>query len=102
MIINFNREVNDFNDIIKKSDKVLVDFHAKWCGPCRMLGPVLEELSELREDVTILKIDVDKDPEIARAFNVSSIPTLFIFENGNIKDSFLGYRNVEELNFLLN
>ena len=67
-----------------------------------MLGPVLEELSELREDVTILKIDVDKDPEIARAFNVSSIPTLFIFENGNIKDSFLGYRNVEELNSLLN
>ena len=78
-IIHGNEE--NFNELIN-SGEVLIDFFATWCGPCRMLSPVLEELSSDRADVRIVKIDVDECPNIARSFGVMSIPTLILFKDG--------------------
>ena len=70
--INFEYEV-------MKTDKpVLVDFYADWCGPCRMLGPVIEELANQRNDIKVCKLNVDENPELAQAFRVMSIPTLMV------------------------
>ena len=73
-----NYEGNNFEDIIK--EKVLVDFYANWCGPCKMLSPVLEKLSD---EVKILKVNVDEYQDLARYYKVMSIPCLILFENGN-------------------
>ena len=68
---------------IKRGDKpVLLDFFAEWCGPCRMVAPILDEIAEENDDFVIGKINVDEEPELAQAFGVSSIPTLVVLENG--------------------
>ena len=72
----------NFNDLINK-ELVLVDFFAEWCGPCKMLGPVLEQL----ENIDVVKIDVDESPSLARQFGIMSVPTLMIFKNGQLKNS---------------
>lgn len=78
---------DNFQSTIKSSKPVLVDFWAEWCGPCRMLGPVMEELGEeLKEKVDICKCNVDECPDIASSFNIRSIPTLILFKDGNIVD----------------
>ena len=71
---------NDFDSLI--SDKAIVDFYANWCGPCKMFGPVFEEVGNSNE-MNFVKVDVDKDSDIARRYGVMSIPTLILFENGN-------------------
>ena len=76
-----------FKESIKSEKPVLVDFWAEWCGPCRMLIPVMEELSEeLKSSVDICKCNVDDCPDIAASFNIRSIPTLILFKNGEIVD----------------
>ena len=72
----------NFNDLINE-ELVLVDFFAEWCGPCKMLGPVLEQL----ENIDVVKIDVDESPSLARQFGIMSVPTLMIFKNGQLKNS---------------
>lgn len=79
MIIHGNE--SNFNELIA-SGEVLVDFFATWCGPCRMLGPVLEEMSSERSGVKIVKIDVDECPNLSRQYGVMSVPTLFLFKDG--------------------
>lgn len=72
-----------FGDIIKGERPVLVDFHAEWCEPCKMMKPVLEELRHIMGDtIRILKIDVDKNPKLAASLNISGVPTLMLFKQG--------------------
>ncbi len=72
-----------FGDIIKGDKPVLVDFHAEWCGPCKMMKPVLEQLRTMMGDsIRILKIDVDKNQALAGSFNISGVPTLILFQSG--------------------
>lgn len=89
----------DFQEEIKNK-KILVDFYANWCGPCKMLAEVFETVAP-NIDIDILKVDVDKFPDIAREYAIMSIPTLFLFENNQIKKTHTGYLNPNELiNFL--
>ena len=75
-----------FSELIQSSKPVLVDFHAEWCGPCKMMPPILKQVkSKLQDQVTIIKVDVDKNPEAARAYSVQGVPTLIVFKDGQVK-----------------
>ena len=91
MIVHVN-SLEEFNEKISKG-KVLVDFFATWCGPCKMLSPILEEVDARGEagDLLIVKVDVDEAGEIAAKYGIQSIPTLILFENGKAVKSQLGY-----------
>jgi thioredoxin 1 len=89
---NMHLKEKDFDEKVLQSKlTVLVDFWAPWCGPCRMLGPVIEELSsEYSGKAGIFKVDVDENPEISRKYGIRSIPTMKIFKNGQIVDNITG------------
>lgn len=93
---------NDFDDVVMQSDKpVLVDFWATWCGPCRMLGPVIAQIAEEREDIKVCKVNVDNEPQLAQMFNIMSIPTVLVFKNGELKDKSVGFVPKQKLLDLL-
>ena len=82
---------NNFEAEVLKSDKpVLLDFFATWCGPCRMIAPILEEIAAENDNVKVCKIDVDQEPELAMQFKVSSIPLLVVMKDGQILSQALG------------
>lgn len=91
-----------FKNVINSSRPVLVDFYADWCGPCKQMPPILKQVKEeLREQVRIIKVDVDKNPQIATKYQIRSIPTLMIFKDGEAKWSGMGVRSASEITSLV-
>ena len=90
------------NEVLEQTKLVLVDFWAEWCGPCKQIAPTLEELAEkYSENLSVCKVDVDANRELALQYNVRSIPSLMIFKNGEMVDSLIGAVSLEELEDLV-
>ena len=97
-LINITDE--EFEDsILKNSGVCLVDFWAEWCGPCKQISPILEEIaSEENNDITIAKINIDENPRVATDYGIRSIPTMLLFSNGEVNDTKVGALPKQELN----
>ena len=89
-------------DAAIKEGTVLVDFFATWCGPCKMLSPVLEEVADENPNLTVLKIDVDEVGELAARYGIQAIPTLMLFKNGERVETRMGYQNKNQLVAFIN
>lgn len=85
----------NFKEVIENNKVVLVDFYANWCAPCRMLGQVLEEIVETNPNLVVAKVNVDEEGELAQAFNIRSIPQLYISKDGKIVQNISGYVGAE-------
>jgi thioredoxin 1 len=92
----------DFKSLINSEKPVLVDFFATWCGPCKMMTPILDELKkEMGDEVTIVKVDVDKNPQAAQTYGVRGVPTLILFKEGKVLWKQSGVRQVSELKHII-
>ena len=93
---------DNFDSIVNQNEKpVLVDFWAPWCGPCKMVGPIIEEIAAERDDVIVGKVNVDEEIELARQFRIVSIPTIIVMKNGEKVTTSIGYKPKEEILALL-
>jgi len=98
MVMSLMHMENENYDEMVKQGIVLVDFYAEWCGPCKMLAPMLEALSDQRSNLKIIKINVDKREDIARRFGIMSVPTLYIYKEGLLVSEKKGFQTIEMLN----
>ena len=78
------------NEVLNSDKPVLLDFFASWCGPCRMVGPILDEIAEEREDIKVCKINIDEQPELANRYRIMTIPTLMVLKDGQIVEQSVG------------
>ena len=88
-VLHINKD-NFHNEVLNSEKPVLLDFFASWCGPCRMVSPILDEIAEEREDIKVCKVDIDQQPELASRFRVMSVPTLMVMKNGQIMEQSIG------------
>lgn len=88
---------NEFNEKVQSTKKALVDCYADWCGPCKMLAPVIENLAEETENCEFYKLNIEEASKIASKYQIMSIPTLLLFENGELKSQEVGFRSKDEL-----
>ena len=100
-IVHITKE--NFQSVVKESPKpVLIDFWATWCGPCKMIAPIVEEIAAERDDIIVGKIDVDQEMELAMQFGITSIPTLVLMKSGDVAATMVGYRPKADILKLLN
>ena len=92
---------NNFQEIKNSASPVLLDFYADWCGPCRMVAPIVEEIAAERSDVVVAKVNVDENPDLASAYGVFSIPTLVVLKNGVVVNQATGFRPKDQILALL-
>ena len=93
---------DNFKTLVQESSKpVMLDFWAVWCGPCKMIAPIVESIAEEREDILVGKVNVDDDPELAAAFGVASIPTVVLVKEGKVAATSVGYRSKADLEKVL-
>ena len=90
-------EKQNYDELVKEGI-VLVDFYAEWCGPCKMLAPALEALSSERDDIRIIKVNVDEQEDLARRFGIMSVPTLILYKDNNILSKKMGFHTLDMLN----
>lgn len=98
-VLNINK--NNFELVEKSEKKVLVDFYADWCGPCRMVSPIVDEIAEERDDILVCKVNVDDEQELANRFGIFSIPSLLIFKDGEVVNQIAGARPKAQILALL-
>ena len=99
-VIEINKE-NFHKEVMLSEKPVLIDFWAPWCGPCRMVGPLVDEIAEERDDIKVGKINVDEEPELAAQFQIMSIPTLIVFKDGEVVSKTMGARPKAQINALI-
>ena len=100
MIKHINKE-NFKTEILDSTEPILVDFFATWCGPCNMIGPVVERLSEERDDVEFFNVDVDKNPDLAMKYRIQSIPALVLFKDGEEANRSIGFITKDKIEELI-
>ena len=98
-VLSINK--NNFELVEKSEKKVLVDFYADWCGPCRMVSPIVDEIAEERDDILVCKVNVDDEQELANRFGIFSIPSLLIFKDGEVVKQIAGARPKAQILALL-
>ena len=96
-MVNQINEENFEKEVLKSEGTVLVDFYADWCGPCKMMSPVIDTIAEENEAVKVGKINVDENPDLAEKYNVMSIPTIMVFKAGNLAKTFVGVTPKEQI-----
>ena len=94
--MNYLEDSNSFEEFIKEGD-VIVEFFATWCGPCKMLSPVLEKLTESFPRIKVLKVDIDKFDDLTRSHGIMSVPTIEVYRNGKLIRKEVGYHNLDQI-----
>ncbi len=99
--MNIIQNTTEYDELLKNNKSVFVDFYADWCGPCKMVGPIVEELSNEETDVKFVKVNVDNTPDIAQRYGIMSIPTLLAFKDGELAGSIVGFQPKEVIKELV-